>query len=89
MAALILIASMQGLTMLNNANAMTPSTFLDGITKQLGDSAAATIAEAYNVTRTMDQNLFLTSAMRWIGDVVFDGETYSTILIFLTISNVP
>ncbi|PSN60221.1 alpha/beta-hydrolase [Corynespora cassiicola Philippines] len=79
----------EGLTMLNNANAMTPSTFLDGIAKQLGDSAAATIAEAYNVTRTMDQNLFLTSAMRWIGDVVFDGKTYPTILIFLTISNIP
>ncbi|KAF2471239.1 uncharacterized protein BDR25DRAFT_223351, partial [Lindgomyces ingoldianus] len=32
---------------------------------------------AYNITPTMDSNLFLTAATRWIGDVVFDGPNHA------------
>jgi hypothetical protein len=31
------------------------------------------VAEVYGVTPGMDHNKFATAAMRWCGDVIFDG----------------
>lgn len=54
--------------------ALTPATFVDGITKQLGHENATKLLEAYGITREMDHSLFLTPAMRWLGDILFDGK---------------
>lgn len=56
---------------------LTPTTFLNGIKDQVDAQSAEKIAQSYNVTPTMDQNLFLTAATRWIGDVVFDSPTHA------------
>jgi hypothetical protein len=53
---------------------ITPQAFIAGIAKQLGNESAQLICQAYNITPDMDQNLFVTSAMRWVGDVVFAGK---------------
>jgi len=53
---------------------VTPGAFLSGITAQYGDKSAELLSQAYGITPDMDQNLFLTTALRWIGDVVFDGN---------------
>jgi hypothetical protein len=53
---------------------ITPQAFLAGIEAQLGEESARLVAQAYKVTPDMDQNLFMTAAMRWIGDVIFEGK---------------
>ena len=53
---------------------ITPAQFFEGISYQLGQDSATQIMKAYNMTVGMDQNLFLNAAMRWIGDVAFDGK---------------
>lgn len=53
---------------------ITSQEFVKGIVKQLGDKNAQFMLKAYNITPDMDQNLFVTQAMRWMGDVVFDGK---------------
>ena len=55
---------------------VTPSAFLSSIEKQLGSTASSLTSHAYAITPTMDQNLFLTAFMRWIGDVLFDAPTH-------------
>jgi hypothetical protein len=55
---------------------ITSQEFVKGIVKQLGDKNAQLMLKAYNITPDMDQNLFVTQAMRWMGDVVFDGKHY-------------
>lgn len=52
---------------------ITPQTFLEGIEMQLGPESARLTAKTYGVTPDMDQNLFMNSALRWVGDVLFDG----------------
>jgi hypothetical protein len=53
---------------------VTPQEFVKGVVKQLGDRNAQLMLKAYKITPDMDQNLFVTPAMRWMGDVVFDGK---------------
>jgi hypothetical protein len=55
---------------------VTPAAFLSSIEKQLGPTASSLISRAYAITPTMDQNLFLTFFLRWIGDVLFDAPTH-------------
>lgn len=56
---------------------LTPPSFLSGITLKLGTAATSLLSNAYSITSTMDQNLFLTRAMQWAGDVVFDAPTHA------------
>jgi carboxylesterase type B len=51
----------------------TPREFLEGITEQLGAKSADVVGRAYHVSPDMDQCLFTTSALQWIGDVLFEG----------------
>lgn len=53
-----------------------PKAFLDGIAHQLGSEAAALTGRAYGISSDMDQNLFQTRVMQWMGDVSFEGDTY-------------
>jgi len=52
-----------------------PKAFLDGIAHQLGSEAAALTGRTYGITSDMDQNLFQTRAMQWMGDLGFEGDT--------------
>lgn len=52
---------------------LTPETFRGYLARELSDEATDKILEAYGVRKDMDQNTLLTPAMRWGGDVVFDG----------------
>jgi hypothetical protein len=52
---------------------MTPKAFLTGIQHQLGEESAKLVGWTYGITADMDQNLFTTLAMQWVGDIVFDG----------------
>jgi hypothetical protein len=58
---------------------VTPKAFLAGIAEQLGEESARLAGQAYDITTDMDQNLFTTRALRWVGDVVFDGLLPSTL----------
>ncbi|ORY15434.1 Alpha/Beta hydrolase protein [Clohesyomyces aquaticus] len=51
--------------------------FISTIEEQLGKEAAAKMFRAYNITPTMDPNLFLSAAIRWIGDVIFDSSNHT------------
>jgi hypothetical protein len=53
-----------------------PKAFLDGIAHQLGSEAATLTGRTYGITPDMDQNLFQTRVMQWMGDVGFEGATY-------------
>jgi carboxylesterase type B len=64
----------EGLAYANIANTFTPNIFFGYLTLQAGIEDANKVMEAYNVRLGMDQNLFLTSAMRFNGDLLFDGE---------------
>ncbi|RMZ69657.1 Carboxylesterase type B [Pyrenophora seminiperda CCB06] len=68
--------SFEGTAMTEKVTGVTPDAFLSGITGQLGDKSAELLSQAYGITPDMDQNLFLTAALRWIGDVVFDAPTH-------------
>ncbi|KAF2121248.1 Alpha/Beta hydrolase protein [Lophiotrema nucula] len=69
----------EGPTMIANAQKMTPTSFLKGIEDQIGPKAASRTKEIYRLTEDMDQNLFLTPAMQWIGDVVFDAPAQNLV----------
>ena len=69
-------ADEQGTTMTPRFASVTPSAFLSSIKDQLGEKSTPTLAQTYSITRTMDQNLFLTCFARWIGDVLFDAPTH-------------
>jgi carboxylesterase type B len=56
------------------ANSMTPARFIEHLKLELGTAAADLVMRAYNISEGMDQNLLLTSVMRWCGDVIFDGK---------------
>lgn len=64
--------SFEGATMMSRYASITPSAFLSSISSQLSSLAASLISRTYNVTPTMDHNLFVTSFGRWIGDAIFD-----------------
>ncbi|KAF2183828.1 alpha/beta-hydrolase [Zopfia rhizophila CBS 207.26] len=67
----------EGTTLIQLAQALTPATFASSTSSQLGSSKSAKLLQTYNITPSMDQNLFLTAAMRWIGDVIFDAPTHA------------
>jgi carboxylesterase type B len=71
----------EGLAGLSDARLMTPKSFQDHLRRELSDEAAKEVMEAYHVTLEMDQNLFLTPAMRWCGDIIFDGSISPNILL--------
>ncbi|KAH7393072.1 Alpha/Beta hydrolase protein [Pyrenochaeta sp. MPI-SDFR-AT-0127] len=62
----------EGAVLLSFANTMTPQSLHNHIAEQLSAKAAEKVMEAYNLTLDTDQNLFLTAAMRWGGDITFD-----------------
>lgn len=59
------------------ANDVTPQIFHDHIARQMSLEAAKKTMDAYAMTLDMDQNKFLTPAMRWCGDVCFDSKWLS------------
>jgi hypothetical protein len=68
---------LQGTTFMARVADITPQIFIEGVAKQLGKEGAQLVCQAYNITPDMDQNLFTTLALRWVGDVVFDGKCYT------------
>jgi carboxylesterase type B len=74
----------EGQAHLGVANVLTPSSLHEHLKLGLSDGAAQKILQAYNVTPDMDQNLFLTPAMRWSSDVVFDGMPQVVLAQFIT-----
>lgn len=67
----------EGTTFMPVIATLTPTTFLDAITSQLGPQSASEIAAAYSITLSMDQNLFITAVTRWIGDIIFDAPVHA------------
>ncbi|KAL6703957.1 hypothetical protein ACN47E_008895 [Coniothyrium glycines] len=57
--------------------AITPSEFLQGIKEKMGEESKEVVSKEYDITPEMDQNLFVTQAMRWMGDVIFDAPTHA------------
>jgi len=53
---------------------LTPKSFSDGIIELVGPENGKSMLDAYKIIPEMDRNIFLISAMRWWGDVVFDGK---------------
>ncbi|KAF3048341.1 hypothetical protein E8E12_011706 [Didymella heteroderae] len=66
----------EGTTFASRYADVEPSAFLSSIQSQLGDESARILANAYNITPTMDKNLFLTSLLRWVGDAIFDAPNH-------------
>ncbi|KAH7089867.1 Alpha/Beta hydrolase protein [Paraphoma chrysanthemicola] len=60
-------------------NRLTPATFLAQLKSSLSDEAAEKVMRAYEVEVDMDQNKFLTAAMRWCGNAIFDAPIHATI----------
>ncbi|KAF1832332.1 alpha/beta-hydrolase, partial [Decorospora gaudefroyi] len=69
--------SFEGTMFLPRLTGITPHSFLTSISNQLCEHSAALVRQAYNITPSMDQNLFTTAALRWMGDVLFDAPTHS------------
>jgi hypothetical protein len=67
---------LQGATFMARVAGVTPQMFIAGVAKEFGEENANSICQAYNITPEMDHNLFTTKALRWIGDVIFDGKDY-------------
>jgi hypothetical protein len=55
------------------ANDLTPKKFHAHTSEQVSQASADGLAEVYGMTPGMDHNKFATAAMRWCGDVIFDG----------------
>ncbi|KAJ4400723.1 hypothetical protein N0V91_008464 [Didymella pomorum] len=66
----------EGTTFANRYADVTPSAFLSSITLQLGSEGAQIVSKAYNITPDMDQNLFLNTVLRWVGDAIFDAPNH-------------
>jgi hypothetical protein len=62
---------------LARAASITPQAFYSGVVEQLGEENTELLGRAYGITPDMDQNLFVTKALRWVGDVVFEGRRYA------------
>jgi hypothetical protein len=74
----------QGTPFLTRVADITPRAFLEGIAEQLGDKSAEIVSRAYDVVADMDQSLFITAALRWFGDVIFDGSYTRILMLMLT-----
>jgi hypothetical protein len=68
------LTGIQGTMFMDRVAGITPQAFLAGISDQLGEKSAEIVGQAYSITSDMDQSLFMTKAMQWMGDVVFDGK---------------
>jgi hypothetical protein len=68
---------------------ITPQAFLAGISDQLGEKSAKIVGQAYNITPGMDRNLFMTRAMEWIGDIVFNGKASHSPIPSRTMLTIP
>ncbi|KAF1851559.1 alpha/beta-hydrolase [Cucurbitaria berberidis CBS 394.84] len=68
--------SFEGTTFMARVAGVTPQAFLAGITEQLGEESAELVGQAYKITSDMDQNLFTTRALQWVGDVIFDAPNH-------------
>jgi hypothetical protein len=79
-----LIGVLQGATFMARVAGMTPQMFIAGVAKEFGEENANLVCQAYNITPEMDHNLFTTKALRWIGDVIFDGRITSRLEHFST-----
>ncbi|KAF2033437.1 alpha/beta-hydrolase [Setomelanomma holmii] len=60
-------------------NKLTPATFLAQLKTSLSDDAAEKVMRAYDIQVGMDQNRFVTKAMRWCGNLIFDAPIHATI----------
>jgi len=69
-------SDIQGVTLMSGITVVSPDAFLEGIAKQLGEKSADLVEQAYGISPGMDKNVFITAGARWVGDVVFDGETF-------------
>ncbi|KAF2734885.1 alpha/beta-hydrolase [Polyplosphaeria fusca] len=67
----------EGTTLLAAVAGLTPKSFVKGVADQLGEQSANLLKKAYKLSDSMDQNLFLTRAMEWIGDVVFSTPAHA------------
>lgn len=63
----------EGQTHAGIVKGLTPESFRKYLTKELSEEGANRLLAAYGVRPDMDHNTFLTPAMRWGGDVMFDG----------------
>jgi carboxylesterase type B len=63
----------EGIAYPSVADLMSPSIFQDHMRITQSEEATRKVMKAYKIDLSMDQNLFLTSAMRWLGDMFFDG----------------
>lgn len=73
---------MQGATFIPRLSGVTPRAFIAGIAHQLGEESTKAVSEIYGITPDMDQTLFLTPALRWVGDAIFDGNQIPQITAF-------
>ncbi|KAJ4377516.1 hypothetical protein N0V83_000341 [Neocucurbitaria cava] len=69
--------SFEGTTLADRIASVTPEALLDGIAEKLGKDSANLVSKAYEISSNMDQNLFTTQALRWIGDVIFDAPVHA------------
>ncbi|CAO2647459.1 Nn.00g083810.m01.CDS01 [Neocucurbitaria sp. VM-36] len=69
--------SFEGTTLVDRISSVTPQAFIEGVTEKLGEDSASLVSKAYEITSDMDQSLFTTQALRWIGDVIFDGPIHA------------
>lgn len=64
----------QGVQFIPRFAGVTPQEFVAAMTDQMGQESVRLVSQAYSITPDMDQTLFLSSALRWIGDAVFGGK---------------
>jgi carboxylesterase type B len=57
------------------ADLMSPSIFQEHMRLTQSEEATRKVMKAYKIDLSMDQNLFMTYAMRWLGDMFFDGTS--------------
>ncbi|KAH8716984.1 Alpha/Beta hydrolase protein [Phaeosphaeriaceae sp. PMI808] len=67
----------EGLVYQDVAKTLNPLFFLAILKQTLSDEAAKKVMEIYGITLDMDQNLFMTPAMRWSGDNFFEAPVHA------------
>ncbi|KAF2811791.1 alpha/beta-hydrolase [Mytilinidion resinicola] len=66
----------EGYMFLPLASAITPSSLSALLTRQFGPLNAAKLLAAYDITPDIDANLFITRAMEFVGELIFDVPTH-------------
>ncbi|KAF2016349.1 alpha/beta-hydrolase [Aaosphaeria arxii CBS 175.79] len=59
------------------AAGVQPNHFIKALEEKIGKENANIVFEAYNIVPDMDPILFLTPAMRWLGDTLFDAPNHN------------